>query len=83
MLPIWTWECDHNGIYTTCSPEIILCLGISPEKTLQQPIYSFRVDKNTATLLKEGIRNGKVPTEIDSLFQNSQDEWHRSKPHCW
>ena len=79
MLPIWTWECDHNGIYTTCSPEIILCLGISPEKTLQQPIYSFRVDKNTATLLKEGIRNGKVPTEIDSLFQNSQDEWVKVK----
>ena len=79
MLPIWTWECDLDGIYTACSPEIILCLGLAPEKALLQPISSFQVDEKTSVRLSEIIQTGKAPPEIDALFQSSQGDWVRVK----
>ena len=79
MLPIWTWECDLYGVYTNCSPEIILCLGIVPEKALKQSIFSFQVDTKTSTQLKDIIQKKASPTEIDALFLSSQDEWINGK----
>lgn len=74
MLPIWTWECNLEALYTVCSPEIILCLGITPEKSLGESIYSFHIHPDTSVLLKDALSKGKVPAELPATFISSKDE---------
>jgi len=40
-LPLWNWETDENGCYTTCEDTLQACLGYSPEEVIGQPFSSF------------------------------------------
>ena len=42
-LPGWTWECDLDGKYVTCSPEVMACLGIRPASFIGQPLSTFSI----------------------------------------
>ena len=79
MLPVWTWECDLNGLYTACSPEIFQCLGIEPEKIIGQSIYSVLINPETISVLNEVIVYGKFPNEIKARFQSGSGQWVNGK----
>ena len=60
----WTWECDADGLYTGCSPEVDAVLGITPEEFIGQPILHFRLSPDSRTELKSALDTGNYPIEV-------------------
>ena len=63
-VPGWTWECDFEGNYTACSPEIESILGIPANEFLGNPISQFRLDPESGLLLKSALEKGVYPIEV-------------------
>ncbi len=74
MLPLWTWECNLEGIYTACSPEVILCLGFNPDQVMGQSLFDFHLEVESSKRLKEAINNGYFPAEVSAVFLSSQND---------
>ncbi|MCE1254630.1 MAG: ATP-binding protein [Anaerolineae bacterium] len=74
MLPLWTWECNLDGIYTACSPEVILCLGINPDQVIGQSLFDFRLLPESTLKIKESLKSGRYPAEVRAVFLSSQNE---------
>ncbi|MBU0510233.1 MAG: GAF domain-containing protein, partial [Chloroflexi bacterium] len=68
-LPGWTWECDSQGYYTACSPEVERTLGVEAAAFLGQPLTSFRVARQSAGALAGILQAGNFPAEATLQFQ--------------
>jgi signal transduction histidine kinase/DNA-binding response OmpR family regulator/putative methionine-R-sulfoxide reductase with GAF domain len=65
----WTWECDAQGIYTTCSPEVESILGYPPEEFLGKPLTSSHLHPLSASRLSEALEAGQFPINLNLQFQ--------------
>src|SRR5574341_595871 len=70
----WTWECDTDGLYIDCSPEVEAILGIPPNEFIGQPIIRFRLAPESSTELKSALDNGVFPIEatVNYIAQNGE-----------
>ncbi len=64
----WIWETDNDGIYTWCSPEVEIFLGIPADDILGQKIYEVAFDESDK--LRDAINSG---IEIESLLLSASD----------
>jgi signal transduction histidine kinase/DNA-binding response OmpR family regulator len=80
-LPSWSWECDTNGIYKVCTPEVKECLGINPESFVGQSIYSFAVAPQYAEVLKSSFNEIQTPTTVDVYLNSAEGSYIPVKIH--
>jgi signal transduction histidine kinase/ActR/RegA family two-component response regulator len=64
----WTWECDSDGLYTNCSPEVEAILGVPPSEFISQPIFRFRLSQDSSAELKSALDIGAYPIESTVNF---------------
>jgi signal transduction histidine kinase/ActR/RegA family two-component response regulator len=60
----WTWECDADGLYTECSPEVEAILGVSAKEFIGQPILLFHLSPDSSAELKSALDTGAYPIEV-------------------
>jgi len=48
----WTWECDNQGYYTKCSPEVKEILGIHPNEFIGKPMSSYLLTSQSSRKLE-------------------------------
>lgn len=72
--PGWTWECDLDGNYIDCSPEVESILGVKATEFLGQAVTSHRLTSRSIENLKTAINEGVFPLQIKLEFyaQNKQ-----------
>ena len=63
-IPGWTWECDPQGIYTDCGPEVEHFIGLSPIKFIGQSLFTFLLDAHSETNLRDIFTNGDFPHDL-------------------
>ena len=68
-LPGWTWECDSQGYYTACSPEVKRILGVESTAFLGQPLASFGLSRQSTSTLAAILQAGNFPAEATMQFQ--------------
>jgi signal transduction histidine kinase/putative methionine-R-sulfoxide reductase with GAF domain len=69
----WIWECDPEGNYTTCGPEVEYILGYSAEDFLGKPLTSCHLHPLSADRLKEALDAGEFPIDIALQFHHRKD----------
>ena len=65
----WTWECDPEGNYINCSPEIEDVLGINASEFLGQPLTQFRLTSQSIKILLSAIDQNKYPLHVQLDFE--------------
>jgi GAF domain-containing protein len=70
-IPGWTWECDPQGIYTDCSPEVEQVLGLNPQRFVGQSLFTFRLDAQSETALKNIFTHVDFPREVELRYQSN------------
>src|SRR5512146_305378 len=73
-LPGWSWECDDQGIYLVCSPEVEDILGIRRQVFLGQPLTSFAIHPDSSSILEAALAAGQFPAEVYVQFLCSTGE---------
>ena len=70
----WTWECDPDGNYIFCSPEVEAVLGINAEDFLGKSLTHFRLTPRSTENLETIIKRGIFPlqAQIDFYAQNEE-----------
>lgn len=68
-LPGWTWECDADGFYTACSPEVEHILGIHPNDFLGQPFASYGLHPRSVNVLSSALAKGEFPQEVKVQYK--------------
>ncbi len=71
----WTWECDSQGYFTDCSPEVESILGIPVKEFLGQPVSEFRLTPESGTLLKSKLEEGAYPIEVAVQYETINGEY--------
>jgi len=61
----WTWECDTEGNYISCSPEVEKILNLPIRVFLGKPMTRFMVKTESQSALEEAFKNGSYPVEVD------------------
>jgi PAS domain S-box-containing protein len=73
-LPGWTWECDDQGNYVSCSPEVESVLGLRPDDFIGQAFMSFRLAPESAEALQSTLDAGRYPLELNVHYQTRDGE---------
>jgi signal transduction histidine kinase/CheY-like chemotaxis protein len=73
-LPGWTWECDHQGRFTTCSPEVHSLLGFSAGEFLNQPLVGFHLTPASTARLAQALECGELPVEVQLEYKTASGE---------
>ncbi len=73
-LPGWTWECDPQGRYTACSPEVESFLGWKPQELLGQPLASWSLEAASASLVQAALVAGQSQSELSVQFISRSGE---------
>lgn len=68
-LPGWTWECDFEGHFSSCSPEIEQVLGFRQDNVIGQPLSSFALTPESASTLRAALSKGDFPINQDVHYQ--------------
>ena len=70
----WSWECDRNGLYNSCGPEVLEVLGLSPDSFINHSIYSYSLSNGSAKSIKTILEQGIFPceTELDFTALNGE-----------
>lgn len=66
----WTWECNNDGRYTACSPEIKQVIGYPAEELIGKPLDSFVVKEQQAKLI-EAMDAQRFPIEVSVTYQSA------------
>lgn len=67
-LPLWNWETDENGCYTSCEDTLQACLGYSPEEVIGQPFSSFGLSSESIFSLQNALSQNLFPLDISVVF---------------
>lgn len=70
-LPVWAWECDAAGCYTSVSDEVVECLGYPANRFIGQPVHLFPVAEAFQPVLQAAIRNPSA-SETDVYLQAAE-----------
>jgi signal transduction histidine kinase/CheY-like chemotaxis protein/PAS domain-containing protein len=70
----WTWECDAQGIYTDCSPEVEDILGISAEEFKGNQLTAFMLSGRSLETLKSTWEAGEYPIAVDIQYKSKHGE---------
>lgn len=68
-LPGWTWECDVQGDFIACSPEIEQVLGFRPEDVIGKPLFNFALAADSASALQATLEMGDLPIDQEVRYQ--------------
>lgn len=68
-LPGWTWECDFQGHFIACSPEIEQVLGFRQDSIIGQPLSNFALTPESASTLWTALNKGDFPINQDVHYQ--------------
>jgi GAF domain-containing protein/ActR/RegA family two-component response regulator len=66
----WTWECNLQGQYIYCSPDIEKILGMPAESILGASIFNCHLASQSITAVKKVIENDSLPSQVDLYFQS-------------
>jgi signal transduction histidine kinase/putative methionine-R-sulfoxide reductase with GAF domain len=69
----WIWECDAQGNYTSCGPEVEEVLGYPAEDFLGKPLTSYHLHPLSANQLQTALDAGEFPIEIVLQYQYKMD----------
>jgi signal transduction histidine kinase/putative methionine-R-sulfoxide reductase with GAF domain/ActR/RegA family two-component response regulator len=69
----WIWECDDQGNYTTCGPEVEEILGYPADDFLGKPLTSFHLHPLSASQLTNALDAGQFPIDIVLQYQFKMD----------
>jgi signal transduction histidine kinase len=64
----WTWECNQDLRYTSCSSEIFEVLGYQADELINQSIYEFALTSESRQKFKTSLNSSEYPQEIDLTF---------------
>lgn len=67
----WLWECDQNGDFTACSPEVQEILGFNPEEIIGQKLSAFSLNDQGKKELKNALRRKVFPTQANPTYLSS------------
>jgi signal transduction histidine kinase/DNA-binding response OmpR family regulator len=70
----WTWECDVDGIYSMCSPEVEQCLGTDSAQFINKCLYDYGVHPESGDRLRELFVGSRPSVNAQVLFQ-SGSQW--------
>jgi signal transduction histidine kinase/CheY-like chemotaxis protein/PAS domain-containing protein len=73
-VPGWTWECDAQGIYTHCSPEVENIIGLPPGDFRGNPLVSFMLPRSSAETLKSTLEANEFPIAVEIQFKSKHGE---------
>jgi signal transduction histidine kinase len=60
----WLWECNAEGLITSCSPEVKYILGVSPDDFIGKNADTHRLTPDSASSMKYIFRNGNASKEL-------------------
>lgn len=67
----WLWECDKDGFYTACSPDVQEILGFKPEDIIGQKIATFSLNDQGKKEIKNALRRKVYPTQATPTFETA------------
>jgi len=70
----WTWECDSEGYYLDCSPEVEAVLGIPAKDFIGQSVPEFRLTQEARSVLKSAMDTGAYPIEVNLNYEGQNGE---------
>lgn len=70
----WTWECDSNGYFTMCSPEVENILGIKPGDFIGHHITQFCISEESSGLIVSALRSRVTPRILEIDYRSPQGE---------
>jgi signal transduction histidine kinase/CheY-like chemotaxis protein len=68
----WTWECDPNGYFTECSPEVEDILGVKPRDFVGNHIARFQISDESTDLIDSAIRSRVSPRIVEIDYRSSK-----------
>lgn len=69
----WTWEANEDGVYLTCSPDIVDILGFPEETLIGQSLFTTLIVEPDQQLLAQVFENNEFPAELELHFQTSMN----------
>ncbi|MGE5224889.1 MAG: PAS domain-containing protein, partial [Omnitrophica WOR_2 bacterium] len=73
-VPGWTWECDSNGCFISCSPEVEAILGISPQEFYGQSLVRYALLPEYIDLVEDSLGKSESPVELDVQYAKAGGE---------
>ena len=73
-VPGWTWECDAQGMYTHCSPEVENIIGLPPGAFRGNPLTSFMLPRSSTEALKSTLEANEFPTVVEIQFKSKHGD---------
>ncbi len=77
----WTWECDAEAYYTSCSPEVVDFLGVSARRFTGKSLYSYRLHPRSILLVRRGLQEEIYPQELSVHFEGENGTWVLVRMH--
>ncbi|GAB4494650.1 MAG: hypothetical protein OHK0052_00200 [Anaerolineales bacterium] len=74
----WTWECDAQGRYTACSPEVQTILGRAPESFLGELLQVFALSADSQADMAKIFSHDDFPAELNVDFEMADGRWMRT-----
>ncbi len=71
----WFWECDGDGRYTWCSPEVESCLGLTPESFNGKLLDVYAIQPEAGVRLRNLIQQNGHPVETEAPLRMNSGEW--------
>lgn len=65
----WMWQCDSDGIYVDCSPEVHAILDYKPEEIIGNPMREFAMEPESSRAIDEAIQANEFPIELPLQFR--------------
>lgn len=77
----WTWECDAEAYYTSCSPEIVDFIGVSARRFTGKSLYSYRLHPQSIFSVRRALREEIYPQELTVHFEGENGTWVQVRMH--
>ncbi|MBW8011718.1 MAG: GAF domain-containing protein [Chloroflexi bacterium] len=64
----WIWRTDSNGVYTTCSDEVLSILGFNADEFIGQSVIDFAVEPESRSAIESAFNAKKFPVEVNTQY---------------
>lgn len=75
----FSWECDVNGMYTECTPEVTQVLGYSPEEVIGNPLLSIGLSLTEQSKLRGALQSEVFPCDVEITFSSKNGQPARTR----
>lgn len=66
----WVWECDADGRYLTCSPEVEQALGVDPAELIGESLTTFQLAGETPGEFQSQLEQHPTQGEFVVTYRN-------------